>query len=171
MNERGRPLDEQTMNLGLLMEAAQAQKSMAETVLERLAEHVQGLDTVVRDEIRRTLVSELELLGTDSKRAAEALRGLIRAANVRTLAWSIGITALCSAIPLLGARWLLPSRSDVAALEAKRDALASNIAKLEQRGALTEIRRCGAEVRLCVRVDRKAPAYGDSADYLIIKGY
>jgi uncharacterized protein involved in exopolysaccharide biosynthesis len=171
MSERGRPLDEQTMSLGLLMEAAQAQKSSAEAILEKLNDHVRGLDAVVRDEIRRTLVHELELLGTDSRRAAEALRALIRAANLRTLAWSIAVTVLAAAIPLIAVKCLLPSRDEVAALQAKRDALASNIAKLQQRGGLVDMRRCGDEARLCIRIDRKAPAYGESADYLVVKGY
>ncbi|MGH8327807.1 MAG: hypothetical protein ACRET2_13715, partial [Steroidobacteraceae bacterium] len=66
--------------------------------------------------------------------------------------------------------WMLPSRSEVAALRARRDALAANIARLQQRGGSVDLRRCGARARLCVRVDRDAPAYGADADYLIVKG-
>jgi hypothetical protein len=34
-----------------------------------------------------------------------------------------------------------------------------------------ELRRCGDAQRLCVRVDRSAPAYGAGADFFIVKGY
>jgi hypothetical protein len=66
---------------------------------------------------------------------------------------------------------MLPSQGEVAALRAQRDALAANISSLEQRGGTLDIRRCGARARLCVRVDRNAPAYGPGADYLVVKGY
>jgi hypothetical protein len=42
---------------------------------------------------------------------------------------------------------------------------------LEQRGGLLDLRRCGNDARWCVRVDRHAPAYGEQADYLVVKGY
>jgi len=55
-------------------------------------------------------------------------------------------------------------------LRTERDELASNIAVLNQRGARADLRRCGAG-HLCVRVDLSAPRYGESSDYLVIKGY
>ena len=67
--------------------------------------------------------------------------------------------------------WALPSPSDVTALRAQRDALVQNIAHLEQRGGKVEWRRCGEPKRLCVRVDRSAPTYGENADYYVVKGY
>jgi hypothetical protein len=36
---------------------------------------------------------------------------------------------------------------------------------------MLDVRTCGASARLCVRVDRNAPAYGPGADYLVVKGY
>lgn len=169
--DRGRPLDDQMMSVGLLLETAQTQKTLADSILQKLNEHVRGLDQVVRDEVRRTLIEEMQLLATDSKRAAQSLQALVRAANLRTLLWSAAVTALCSAIPLAEAKWFLPSQAEVAALREQRDALAANMAALERRGALTEIRRCGADARLCVRIDRHAPAYGPAGDYVVIKGY
>ena len=47
----------------------------------------------------------------------------------------------------------------------------TDIARLTQQGGHVELRRCGAARRLCVRVDRGAPMYGEAADYLVVKGY
>ena len=64
----------------------------------------------------------------------------------------------------------MPTPAEIARLRTERDELESNIAVLNQRGARADLRRCGTE-HLCVRVDLKAPRYGESSDYLIIKGY
>ncbi len=163
--------DDDTMKFGLLMESAQAHQKLAESHLEKLRAHTQDLDEVVRDEIRRTLIDELKSLTAESDRAARALRGMKRAANLRGLAWNLGMAALCTAIPAVGAYWLLPSMSDIAALRAQRDALTQNMAQLARRGAKGEWRSCGEAGRLCVRVDREAPVYGEKADYYVVKGY
>jgi hypothetical protein len=164
-------MEDDTLKIGLLMEAAQAQQALAETVLERLKGHMSALDEVVRDEIRHALVEELQGLGNESQRAAESLRRLGRAANARMALWSIGLTLLCTAIPMCGQWWLIPSESEIAALRLRRDQLVANVTSLEQRGGRVDLRRCGGTDQLCVRVDRKAPAYGDAGDYLVVKGY
>lgn len=164
-------MEDETIKLGLLMEAAHAQQALAETALEKLNAHVRELDTVVRDEIRHTLVEELQIVVNETGRSAEALRRLRRAANLRIGLWTLGLTLVCSAIPLSLAWWFLPSPSEISALSARRDELASAVARLEQRGARVDLRRCGGTNRLCVRVDRKAPAYGEAGDYLVVKGY
>lgn len=164
-------VEDNTMKLGLLMEAANAQQALAQATLEKLNAHLRDLDTIVRDEIRHTLVEEFQVLGIEGRRAAEALRGLRRSANLRVALWSIGMTVLCVAIPLCGEWWLLPSQSELAALRSKRDELEANLAHLEQRGARVDLRRCGGTDRLCVRVDRKAPVYGEAGDYFVVKGY
>src|ERR1700675_4585028 len=120
---RERSVDDKTLESGLLLEAARAQQTLAQTVLEKLHEHMRDLDDVEREAIRRTFVDELQVLGNDSRRAAEALRGLGRSVNLRVALWSVGITTVCAAIPLIEGWWLLPSRSEVAALRAKRDEL------------------------------------------------
>jgi hypothetical protein len=164
-------VEDDTMKLGLLMEAAHAHQALVAGTLEKLKVHVSDLDDIVRDEIRRTLVEELQSLGDESKRAAEALRRLGRSANTRVVLWSVGLTLLCAALPMCGEWWLLPSQSELAALRSKRDDLAANVARLEQRGGRVDLRRCGGTDRLCVRVDRKAPAFGEAGDYLVVKGY
>ena len=159
------------MKLGLLMEAAQAQQRLGQDSLERLAAHTRDLDGIVRDEIRRTLAEELGSISGESQRAAQSLLRLRRAANLRVLLWTISMAAVCSAVALGEAWWMLPSRREIAALRARRDSLAANVARLERRGGSIDLRRCGARARLCVRVERSAAAYGTGADYLIVKGY
>ncbi|MGH8305590.1 MAG: hypothetical protein ACRETG_08245 [Steroidobacteraceae bacterium] len=164
-------MDDSTMKLGLLLEGAHAHQTLAETTLEQLRAHVGELEGIAREEIRTTLLEELRALGEDSRRAAETLRSLRHVANLRVMLWSVGMAALSCAVPLCAAWWILPSREEIAALSARRDALATSVAHLTRQGGQIELRRCGVTQRLCVRVDRKAPVYGQSGDYLVVKGY
>jgi len=164
-------MDDTTMKLGLLMEAAQTHQKSADSTLRKLKDTAKELATIVREEVRSVVVEEFQSLAVDSNRASAALREAQRAANVRALVWSLSLTTLCSAIPLLLACWLIPSRAEIAALRAKHDELATKIASLEERGGRIDLRRCGNGGRLCVRVDRKAPTYGEQSDYLVVRGY
>jgi hypothetical protein len=164
-------MNDEAMKLGLLMEAAQAQQRLGQESLERLAAHIKDLDVIVRDEIRRTVVEELGSIANESQRAAVSLRNLRRSANLRVLLWTVSIAAVCSAVGMGEAYWMLPSQRDMTALRARRDTLLANVSQLEQHGGMLDVRRCGATARLCVRIDRSAPAYGPGADYLVAKGY
>jgi len=171
VTERAASLDDATMKVGLLLESAQTHQKLAEGQLERLREHTRDLDGVVRDEIRRTLVEELRALTAEAARATQALQKIRGAGRLRGAAWSLAAAVLCTAGVIGAARWVLPSAAEIAALRTRRDELAANLAKLEQQGGRIDWRRCGDARRLCVRVDRKAPTYGDKADYLVIEGY
>jgi hypothetical protein len=160
--------DDATMKLGLLMESAQAHQTIAETHLEKLRAHTQDLDGVVRDEIRRTLTEELQLLASESKRCAESLRRIRQGAGLRGALWCVAIAVLCTATPVAIVRWTLPSGAEIAALRARRDELSASVAALEKRGGRLDLRHCGDPSRLCVRVDRKAPPYGEKADYYVV---
>jgi len=164
-------VDDTAMKLGLLLESAQAQQALAQGARARLESHVGELAGIARDEIRTTLLEELSALGDDSRRAAETLRRLRYVADLRVALWTLAMAALACAVPLGAAWWLLPSRGEVAALEARREALESAVARLGAQGGRMELHRCGAGQRLCVRVDRSAGAFGDQADFLIVKGY
>jgi len=153
------------------MESAQAHQKLAEAHLEKLRAHTQDLDGVVRDEIRRTLIDELQAVTAESDRAARALRAMKHAAHLRGLAWNVGVALICAAVPVVVARYLLPTSADISALRLQRDALAQNVASLEQRGGKVDWKSCGDSARLCVRIDRKAPVYGEKADYYVVKGY
>jgi hypothetical protein len=164
-------MDDSTVKFGLLMESAQAHQKLAETHLEKLRAHTQDLDGVVREEIRRTLTEELLQLTAETRRATQALSAMKRTANLRSLLWSVAIAVLSTTVPLGVARWVLPSAADIDSLRARRDQLRLSIADLERSGGLTDWRRCGTDARLCVRVDKAAPTYGEKADYYVIKGY
>lgn len=171
MSDRAQTMDDATMKFGLLMESAQAHQKLAETHLEKLRAHTRDLDGVVRDEIRRTLIEELQMLTAESRRATAALQRIRRGATVRGALWSIVMAILCTGIPIAIMRWALPSGSEIAALRARRDELAASVATLERQGGRIDWRRCGETARLCVRVDRKAPTYGEKADYYAVAGY
>jgi hypothetical protein len=170
MSDRG-AVDDATMKVGLLMESAHVHQKLAEGQLEKLRAHTEDLDAVVRDEIRRTLVEELQMLTSETTRATQALQKLRSGTAWRAMASSLCGATLCALVPVGLARWALPSPGDIATLRARREDLAASVAKLEQQGGRIEWRRCGEARRLCVRVDRKAPSYGEKADYYVIEGY
>ena len=164
-------VDDSAMKLGLLLEGAQANQRLADEALAKLAAHAGELARLAREEIHATMLEELNALGDDSRRAADTLRRLRYVADLRVALWTVGMAALACAVPLGSLWWILPTRGEVAALSARRDALESDVARLTAQGGLVEVRRCGASQRLCVRVDRKAGVFGDSGDFLIVKGY
>jgi len=164
-------LEDETLKLGLLMEAAQAQQTLAATTLDRLRDHSAGLDSIVREEIRATLLEETQELCEESRRAAQALRKLQRTVNLRVIAWSGAVLSLASLLPCAMAWWLLPTRGEIRALLERRDELTANIARLSRQGGNVELRHCGSAQRLCVRVERSAGAYGAAGDFLVVKGY
>ena len=164
-------MDDSAMKLGLLLESAHAHQTLAETALEKLKAHVGELGSIAREEIRATLIEELHALGDDSRQATETLRRLRHVADLRVALWTVGMAALACAVPLAAAWWLLPSKSEIAALSARRDALEASVARLKGEGGQIELRRCGAAQRLCVRVDRGVGSYGEAGEFLVAKGY
>jgi len=171
MTERAAAVDDVTMKFGLLMESAQAHQRLAESQLEKLRAHTQDLDSVVRDEIRRTIIDELQMLTAETTRAARALRSVGRGAGLRVALWSFILALICTLVPVVLARWALPSAAEISSLRTRRDELRLSVSKLEQLGGRVDWRQCGDTRRLCVRVDRKAPTYGDGGDYYVISGY
>jgi hypothetical protein len=159
------------MAFGLLMESAQAHQKLAESQLQKLREHTRDLDGVVRDEIRRTMVDELSMLTEETARATRALEQVRRSAGMRSILGNIALAVACATAPVVVARLALPSADQVAALKARHDELTARIAKLEQQGGRIDLRHCGASLRLCVRVDLKAPRFGENADFYVLEGY
>jgi len=161
--------DTQMTKIGLLMEAAVAYQQSAEDALKRLKDHTQGIDSVVRDEIRRTMVDEFLTLGEEARRAAQALESVKRAVNVRMGLWSIAVTAACTGLALTALWWTLPNPAEIGALKAERDRYVTTVAELEHRGGRIDLRHCGEGSRLCVRIDPKAPTFGEHHDYLVVR--
>jgi hypothetical protein len=164
-------MDESTMTAGLLMESIQAQGRQVELAIQRLAEHTRGLDAVVRQELRSAFAEEFRALGDASEHAAQALFAVRRAASLRTLGLGTLMGLLCSLGPLATAWMLVPAHTELVRLRTERAGLESAIERLHQQGAHVELHRCGEAERLCVRVDRTAPAYGEHSEYLIVQGY
>lgn len=164
-------MDDATMQIGLLVEAAQSHQTGVATALERLREHTAGLDAVVREELRATLVEELQGLTADVRQASRALQQLRRAVGLHALLVGTVVASLAATLPFALAWWLLPGPAELQSLRATRDELAGNIARLSERGARAQLQRCGSTRRLCVRIDRSAPVYGENGDYLVVKGY
>src|SRR5579863_7884369 len=126
MDSRSQAMDEASMKFGLLMESAQAHQKLAETHLDKLNAHVQDLDGVVRDEIRRTLVEELQMLSAESRRAALVLQGIRRNSLTRGTIWSIVLSVVCTGIPTAIVGWFIPTERQLAALRMRRDELAAS---------------------------------------------
>jgi hypothetical protein len=164
-------MEDSTVKLGLLLEAAESHQATAAEALERLRQHAAGLDAVVREEIRATLVEELQDLRRHSGLAVESLRALARHVNLRVFALGGALVLLASAVPFALAWWLLPSAAEMAALRVSRDQLSADLAHLRREGGAVDLKHCGPERRLCARVDRAAPRYGEAADYIVLKGY
>ena len=98
-------MDEDSIRVGLLMETAQTYQQLAEASLEKLKLHTQGLDGVVRDEIRRTLVSELHGMHLEIQRTVEALRHVQRVSNARMARWAV-VVPVSSALVVATVVWL-----------------------------------------------------------------
>ncbi|HEX2790682.1 MAG TPA: hypothetical protein VHN17_09660 [Steroidobacteraceae bacterium] len=163
--------DNDTVRLGLLMEAAQSHQELVDGSLRQLQAHTRGLDEVVRDEIRRVMSAELAELMEEATRAAEVLRALARAARLRAALWSTLAAVVPGAVVAIFLWWWLPSPAQMAALRSQHAHLAAAVARLSSGGGRIDLRRCGDTSRLCVRIDRHAPAYGEQADYLVVRGY
>lgn len=154
---------------GLLLETTQQQQQLAAGVLARLEAWAGDLDEVLRDSVRQVLVQELTAAGNAARQADEALQRARRHASLRVGLWSLGLTTLCTALPAAMVWVWVPSRAQVLSLRQQSEDLAARVAHLKAQGGVVDLRRCGPAPQLCVRVDRKAPAYGEAADYFVIR--
>jgi hypothetical protein len=100
-----------------------------------------------------------------------SLESRSRAASVRLARWSFGVVSGCALVPALLSWMLMPSRTQLLQARLTLDQLSAAVAQLSREGGRIELRRCGAANRLCVRIDRKSPLYGESADFMVLKGY
>jgi hypothetical protein len=158
-------MTEEPLKAGLLLEAAETHQRLAEEGLRHLSAHTAGLDGVVREAIRCTLAEELAQVFTESARAAQSLHRLGRAGQLRMALWSTAIVIAAAVVPLVVLRAMVPSPAEVAALEQRRDDLVATSRQLQDAGA--DLRRCNG--RLCVRIDKQAGAWGEQADYFLLK--
>jgi hypothetical protein len=158
-------------SLGMLMESAHVQQQLAEATLSRLEAHTKGLDAVVRDEIRQSFTVECAALDEEIHKTTVALRSLQRSADRRIASWTVAILAIVGSGVMAVIEYAIPSVKDIEKLRSERAVLSTQINRLVDAGGRLDLRRCGEQARLCVKVDRSAPSYGDAADYLVVKGY
>jgi len=104
-------------------------------------------------------------------RAADKLSQVHRATAVRFARWTFGLVAVCALVPAILSWLLMPSPAQVLQARQRLDQFAARVELLSQQGGRIDLRHCGTANRLCVRVDRTAPYYGPSADYMVVKGY
>jgi hypothetical protein len=102
--------------------------------------------------------------------AAVSLRRAGRPARLRQASWIAALGVLCACLPTLSARWRAPSEAELAALRHRRDLLMEDVAALERETARLDLRTCGNAARICVRVDRSSPPYGEHGDYYVAAG-
>ena len=169
MSERG-ATSEETVRLGLLLESAHAQQQGAADSIGQLQTLVHGLDDVVRDEIRRTLIEELKAIDTEIAASVAGLHRLRRAVSLRAAAWVIGAAIAAPLLCSAALRMVDPAMNRIGRLEAQRAALERNLATLRAAGGVVTLRRCGRRRRWCVRIDRRAPRYGRRGDFAVVDG-
>lgn len=169
MNNSARQLIGGAVKVGA--EDASGLQQLAEQSLLRLQSHTAGLDEIVRDEIRRSFIAECGALVEEAHLAAEAFAHLRRGARRHFGAFAVLTVLLSIAGVLLLAGGWLPSRSEMTRLRTEQARLGSSVEELSQLGGQVELRRCGRQARLCVRVDLAAPRYGTAGDFFVLKGY
>jgi hypothetical protein len=153
------------IELGRILETVHAQQAQLQGMLASLESRSRDLDDSVAEAVQRALLQPAGL------RAAEKLAQMQRASSMRLARWSFGLVSACALVPALLSWMLLPSRTQLLQARQNFDQLSGAVAQLSREGGRIELRHCGAANRLCVRIDRKSPFYGDSADFIVLKGY
>ena len=153
------------VELDRILETVHAQQAQLHGMLASLESRSRDLDASVGEAVQRALMQPAGL------RAAEQLAQVHRASSVRLARWSFGVVSGCALVPALLSWMLMPSRTQLLQARQTFDQLSGAIAQLSREGGRIELRHCGVANRLCVRVDRKSPFYGESADFVVLKGY
>ncbi len=153
------------VDLSQILASVHAQQSKIHGVLATIDSRSRDLDTTVGEAVQRALADSAGI------RAADRLSQVHRATGRRFARWSFGVVSACALVPTLLSWALLPSRAQVLQARQALEQLNAGVAQLTRQGGRIELRRCGDANRLCVRVDRKSPFYGENADYIVIKGY
>lgn len=153
------------VDLGRMLATVHAQQSQIHGVLTTLDSRSREFDTTVGEAVQRALADAAGI------RAAEKLSQIHRATGMRFARWSFGVVSVCALVPALLSWALLPSRTQVLQSRQALEQVNAGVAQLARQGGRIDLRRCGAAQRLCVRIDRKSPFYGENADYIVLKGY
>jgi hypothetical protein len=153
------------VDLSQILETVHHHQSQIHGMLATLDSRSRDLDTTLGEAVQRALTDAAGI------RATEKLSEMHRATGARFARWSFGVVSACALVPAILSWALLPSRTQVAQTRQTLQQLSAGVAQLSREGGLIDLRHCGEMNRLCVRVDRKSPFYGENADYMILKGY
>jgi hypothetical protein len=153
------------VEFGRVLETVHAQQSQIHGMLATLDARSRDLDSVLGEAVHRAFMDAAGL------RAAEKLSQVHRATGLRFALWSFGVVSACSLVPTVLTWMLMPSRAQLTQARQSLDHLSAGIARISREGGRIELRHCGEATRLCVRIDRKAPFYGEDSDYAVLKGY
>jgi hypothetical protein len=151
--------------IGRMLETVHAQQSQMHGMLATLDSRARDFDSTLVEAVQRAFTDAAGL------RATEKLTQVHRATGLHFARWSLAIVSACALVPTALSWMLMPSRSQLIQARQTADQLAAQVALLSREGGRIDLRRCGEASRLCVRVDRKSPFYGENADYMVLKGY
>jgi hypothetical protein len=151
--------------LNRILETVHDQQSNIQGVLATLESRARDLESTLGEAVQRAFMDAAGL------RAAEKLSQVHRATGIRFARWSLGIVSACALVPTILSWMLMPSPAQVLQARQTLEQLSDRVSQLSREGGRMDLRHCGAANRLCVRVDRKLPFYGDSADFMVVKGY
>jgi hypothetical protein len=157
--------DRAPVELDRLLETVHAQQAQLHGMLASLESRSRDLDASVGEAVQRALGPPGGL------HAAENLAQVHRTFAVRLARWAFGVVSGCALVPALLSWMLMPSRTQLLQARQTLDQLSAAVAQLSREGGRIELRHCGTANRLCVRIDRKSPLYGESADFMVLKGY
>ncbi|HEV2702716.1 MAG TPA: hypothetical protein VGV09_13870 [Steroidobacteraceae bacterium] len=148
-----------------ILENVHAQQTKIHGLLATLDTRSRALDSTLGEAVQRAFMDAAGL------RAAATLSQVHRATGARFARWCCGIVSVCALVPVLLSWLLMPSPTRVLQARQSQTELSARVALLSREGGRMELRHCGAAQRLCVRIDRKAPLYGEGADFMVVKGY
>ena len=152
--------------MALLYATAQAEQQQAREMLDRLKQHLQQLDALVRESVRQAAGQALRDLHAEAERARASLQALHRTALPRVLWMTVGSAAAgLIAVLILGACFV-PSKDEIAQRQA-------TLAALIAAGAQSQLSRCTpahGEPQLCIRVNTAAGPFGAGRDYYLVHG-
>jgi hypothetical protein len=153
------------VEIGRILETIHAQQSQIHGMLATLDSRARDLDSTLGEAVQRAFMDAAGL------RAAEKLTQVHRASGIHFARWSFAIVSACALVPTALSWMLMPSRTQLLQARQTADQLSAQVALLSREGGRIDLRHCGEASRLCVRVDRKSPFYGENADYMVLKGY
>jgi superfamily II RNA helicase len=150
--------------IALIYAAAQTQQQQAHEALDRLQQHTQQLDALVRDTVRHAAVEALHAVHSEAERARVSLQEVHRAALPRVLWMTVGSAAAGLIATLILGACFVPSKEEIAQRQATLAALIAS-------GAQAQLSRCTpphGEPQLCIRVNTLAGPFGATHDYYLV---